>query len=348
MPKAGEDMTGAQVIVPALEKVVELRGTLDRPVQNIRFEGISFEHGSWLRPSKVGFVDTQGTIVFYWNSKPSELAWPYDEKYIKMPANVVCHAARSIRFERCTFARLGSAGIDIEFGSQNNVISGCHFYDIAGSAVQVGNVLKEDHHPDDPRKIVKNNSVVNCYIHDCGKDYWGGVGVFAGYTEGTVIAHNEIARLPYSGISVGWGWGMVDAGGGWEEYDPPIKYDTPTPAKNNLIEYNHVHHVMTSLRDGGGIYMLGNMPGTVVRGNHVHNDGPGGAGGIYLDEGSGFIEVTGNLAYDVGKPMLYNNRNQDRIATCNEHDNFFGDEYAGDAAEMPEAAKKVIESAGLE
>ena len=166
-------------------------------------------------------------------------------------------------------------------------------------------MLKDDHHPDDPRKIVKNNAVVNCYIHDCGVEYWGSVGVFAGYTEGTVIAHNEITGLPYSGISVGWGWGEEDAGGGNPAYEQPFKYDTPTPAKNNRIEYNHIHGVMGKTLDGAGIYTLGNMPGTVIRGNHIHDStGAGKAdrgpiAGIYLDEGSGFIEITGNVVYNV-------------------------------------------------
>ena len=90
-------------------------------------------------------------------------------EHLKSPSNVVCHAAKSIRFERCTFTKLGSGGIDLEFGSQDNASSGCRFYDISGTAVQVGDVLKDDHHPDDPRKIVKNNAVVNNYIHDCGR-----------------------------------------------------------------------------------------------------------------------------------------------------------------------------------
>ena len=98
----------------------------------------------------------------------------------------------------------------------------------------------------------------------------GGVGVFAGYTEGTRIAHNEICRLPYSGISVGWGWGEEDAGGGG--YNQPHRYDTPTPARNNRIEMNHLHHLMHPMMDGGGIYTLGNQPGTIIRGNHIHDN----------------------------------------------------------------------------
>jgi hypothetical protein len=202
-------------------------------------------------------------------------------------------------------------------------VIGCRFHDISGTAIQLGDVLKPDHHPDDPRAIVKNNTIANNTIHDVCVEYKGGVGIFVGYTEGTLIAHNEISRLPYSGVSMGWGWGEEDAGGGAANYFQPFRYATPTPARNNRVEHNHIHHVMQELQDGGGIYTLGNQPGTAIRANHIH-DSRGAPGGIYLDEGSGFIEVAGNLVYGVSTPLNFNNRAQDRIATCKEHDNLFG------------------------
>jgi hypothetical protein len=64
-------------------------------------------------------------------------------------------------------------------------------------------------------------------------------------------------------------------------------------------------------------------------------------GGIYLDEGSGFIEVTGNLVYRVVcNPMNYNNLVQNRKATCKVHDNFFGS--------RPKEAEPIAAKAGLE
>ena len=345
-PRPGEDMTKVEVIAPAVEKLVELKGTLDYPVHNIRFEGITFAHGSWLLPSEIGLVDLQANFVLDWKKpyhRDSGLTAAHNE-VIKSPSNVVCHAAKSIGFERCTFTKLGGGGIDLEFGSQNNTIVGCIFRDISGSAVQVGDVLKDDHHPDDPRDIVKNNAIVNSYIHDCGVEYFGSVGVFAGYTEGTVIAHNEIRDLPYSGISVGWGWGEEDVGGGNPTYQQPFKYKTPTPAKNNRIEYNHIHSTMGKTDDGAAIYTLGNQPGTIIRDNHIHDcknttSKRGWSQGIYLDEGSGFIEITGNLVYGMTN-MHCNNEAQDRKATCNEHDNFFDGK--------PEESKPVVEKAGVE
>jgi len=175
-------------------------------------------------------------------------------------------------------------------------------------------------------------------------EYQGGVGIFVGYTDGTRLTHNEISYLPYSGVSVGWGWGEEDAGGGAPNYFQPFRFDTPTPAANNLIVSNHIHHVLQRLEDGGAIYTLGNMPGTVIGWNHLH-DNRGGPGGIYLDEGSGFIEVTGNLVYRVKVPMNYNNRAQGRNTTCREHDNYFN--VAPDK-QSPSAIKKLVEQTGVQ
>jgi hypothetical protein len=163
------------------------------------------------------------------------------------------------------------------------------------------------------------------------------VGVFAGYTEGTRIAHNEICRLPYTGISSGWGWGEEDPD--CANPKQPFAYKTPTPTKDNRIEYNNIHHLMSPLADGGGIYMLGDQPGTVIRGNHVHDNAIA-CGGIYLDEGSGFIEVTGNLVHDVPQFLSLDNPDQRHKDSCKVHDNLFG--------VAPEKAKAVVDKAGLE
>ncbi len=341
MPRPGENMAAAEIVVPVVEKLVELHGSIDAPVQHIQFEGITFCHASWLQPSRTGLVDVQANFV---NTPENLIAreggWVANihNESAKSPSNIVLHAAKSIRFERCIFTKFGSAGIDLEYGSQDNVISGSEFHDLSGSAIQVGDVT--DHHPRDPREIVKNNRIVNNYIHDVAVQYIAGVGVFVGYTDGTVIAHNEICNLPYSGISIGWGWGEEDPGGGG--YFQPFYYQEPTPSKNNRCEFNHIHHIMLQRFDGGAIYTLGSMPGTIIRGNLIH-DNLEEVGGVYLDEGSAHIEVTGNMVYNVVQPMKFNNKRQNRIATCHEHDNYFGVQPT--ASNFPAA---VAEIAGLE
>jgi hypothetical protein len=336
MPRSGEDLEKVNATIPTKDSLFN-----GMNYANLRFESITFADAGWSNPNGSGHADVQANCViepqnvFIRNNDVVAL----HNNYPKSPAAIMLRDARNIEFERCTFTRMGGAAIDLDRGCQNCRINGCEFYDISGSAIQIGGTLEDAHHPNDERLIVKDNQVTNNYIHDIGVEYQDSVGVFCGYVNGTVIAHNEICDLPYSGISVGWGWGEEDAGGGAYPVIPFL-YEKPTPAGNNRIEYNHIYNVMRLRNDGGAIYMLGNQPGTIIRGNHIH-DNPNKPGGIYLDEGSGFIEITGNCVYNCDTPMNYNNRAQDRIKTCNEHDNYF-------KVSADKAPPEVIEKAGLE
>ncbi|HPO12496.1 MAG TPA: right-handed parallel beta-helix repeat-containing protein [Candidatus Hydrogenedentes bacterium] len=344
LPRDSEDMTKAEVAAPQLETLMRVEGRAGQTVRNIVFHGITFADATWTRPNRIGHPDVQANFCFNNTNiftRDGSLVNVHNE-YIKSPANVVLRQAEGCRFEGCTFTRLGGAGLDIERGSKNNFVNVCEFFDISGSAIQVGDVLAVDHHPKTPGQITRNNRIANNRIHDIGMEYQDSIGVFGGYVDGTIIAHNEIFQLPYSGVSVGWGWGEEDAGGGAYE-NIPYRYVSPTPSGANQIVANHIHHVMLRRNDGGGIYMLGNQPATVIRDNYIHDNGPDGPGGIYLDEGSGFIEVTNNSVYSVPTAMNYNNRAQDRITTCFEHDNFFDI-----MPNQPEFSQAVADHAGLE
>ena len=59
-PQASENMETAEVIIPTLETLVTIDGTLSRPVKHIQFNGITFAHTSWMRPSFQGHVTLQG------------------------------------------------------------------------------------------------------------------------------------------------------------------------------------------------------------------------------------------------------------------------------------------------
>ena len=326
MPREGEDMASCEVIAPRLETLVEVKGTLQRPVRDLTFEGLWFAHATWLRPSsQLGHPDLQANFIqpldnSYFRPEGDKGWVPVNGEAIKSPANVVVDAGHRIRFHGCTFAALGGAGLDLQNGSQSNTVSGCHFYDISGTAIQVGDVTSEDHHPSDPRRVVKGNRITNNNIQRIGVEYTGSVGIFYGYTDGTVIAHNDISSVPYSGVSGGWGWGQPDAGG--SIYVGPVIYQSPTACQDNLIEFNHIHDLVRLRDDGGGVYTLGRQPGTIIRGNHIHTTGLGRIRcGVYLDDGSADIEVSGNVIYHVRKPLHFNNYNQNRIATCRVHDN---------------------------
>jgi parallel beta-helix repeat protein len=131
--------------------------------------------------------------------------------------------------------------------------------------------------------VIKNN-----FITRVGRDYHSSVGIFAGYTEGLVIENNELVDMPYTGISIGWGWTL----------------EAP-PLKNNIIRRNRIHNVMNLLADGAGIYTLSKQPGTRIVENYISNitrspwagDFP--ISGIYLDERSSLITLNNNLLENV-------------------------------------------------
>jgi len=333
IPRPGESIETVETIVPRIPVLLETKEDNDprlRP-NHIRFEGITFADSGPDEVLNNGLADMQANFAITESNiyeRDGFLVNVHNE-YRKSTGAIRLVDAQDIEFDGCTFTRMGGAGVDIcgpstahGFGTSNTVIRNCEFVDISGSAIQIGDVNLSSHHPNVDHMIVRNNRVENCKVHQAGVEYEGSVGIFAGYTEGTVIEGNEIYDLPYSGISIGWGWGEEDAGG--STYPIPFIYEKPTPARNNRIANNHIHHVMQKRLDGGGVYTLGNMPGTIIEGNHIH-DNPGWPGGIYLDEGSGFIEVRNNRVYNVPTPMNFNNRNQNRIDTCNVHDNEFAE-----------------------
>ena len=60
IPRPGEDMAAAEVELPILQVLVEGSGDLEHPVSNMRFEGLTFSHATWLGPSgSDGYVSDQ-------------------------------------------------------------------------------------------------------------------------------------------------------------------------------------------------------------------------------------------------------------------------------------------------
>ena len=88
-----------------------------------------------------------------------------------------------------------------------------------------------------------------------GREYYGAIGIWVGFAKNTGISHNLVHDLPYTGVSVGWEWGLYP----------------DTRIKNNLVKFNHIYDVFNQLCDGGYIYTLGYQPGTVIRDNHLHH-----------------------------------------------------------------------------
>ena len=307
-PREGEKMQEAEVIVPAVETLVRVEGTLDRPVCHIRFEKITFSYTTWMRPSEKGHVPLQAGMYLTdgYRIDPkmqrNYLNHPLDNQgWLGRPAAAVrVAAAKQIDFERCRFEHLGSTGLDYEEAVQGGVVRGCLFRDIAGNGLLVGSfspAAHETHLPYDPadrREVCTQQQINNCYFTEIGNEDWGCLAIAAGYVGDVNIEHNEISEVPYSGISLGWGWTQ-----------------TVNCMRNNRVHANLIHHYAKHMYDVAGIYTLGSQPKSYVTENCVHSiykpgyvHDPNHWFYLYTDEGSSFITVRDN--WTEGEKYLQN------------------------------------------
>ena len=307
-PREGEKMQEAEVIVPAVETLVRVEGTVDRPVCHIRFEKITFSYTTWMRPSEKGHVPLQAGMYLTdgYRIDPkmqrNYLNHPLDNQgWLGRPAAAVrVAAAKQIDFERCRFEHLGSTGLDYEEAVQGGVVRGCLFLDIAGNGLLVGSfspAAHETHLPYDPadrREVCTQQQINNCYFTEIGNEDWGCLAIAAGYVGDVNIEHNEISEVPYSGISLGWGWTQ-----------------TVNCMRNNRVHANLIHHYAKHMYDVAGIYTLGSQPKSYVTENCVHSiykpgyvHDPNHWFYLYTDEGSSFITVRDN--WTEGEKYLQN------------------------------------------
>lgn len=264
-------MEGKEAILPVTEQVISMDGAT-----NIIFDGISFQHTSWTRPSEIGYNDQQANTYYYGN------AWN------QVPAGILVESSQNITFTNCEITNMGTAGIKLKSVTEDNLTDGvkitnCLIHDISYSGIIVGEVYA--HHGYKTDYLVTNTTIQNCYITRVGLDMFDSPGIVACYTNGTIIDHNEIAYCPYSGISTGWGW---DA-----DNDSQVEQCGNIQVTNNLV-----HDTGKTNRDGGSIYNLNASQGSVISGNYIYNSWDGDdtfENGLYLDQGSAYIEVYNNV-----------------------------------------------------
>lgn len=76
-PEDGKDPNRMDITVPLLETLMNIGGTRERHVSNIRFENIAFEHSAWRRPLHEGHVTLQGGFRFIDGYKLAEPGLPH-------------------------------------------------------------------------------------------------------------------------------------------------------------------------------------------------------------------------------------------------------------------------------
>jgi hypothetical protein len=297
-PLAGENPNRVQMIAPAVETLVQVEGTSDRPVENVIFKNISFNYSTWMRPSEKGHVPLQAGMYLTEAYKVSPKIIRTDNNHKldnqgwlgRPSAAVTVTGANNIDFENCRFEHLGYSGLDYISGARGGKVEGCTFRDIVGNGLVVGSFSPtslETHLPYDPadkREVCSGQQIKNNLFTDVTNEDWGCVAICAGYVSNINIEHNEISEVSYTGINLGWGWNQ-----------------TVNCMRNNRVHANNIHHYAKHLYDVAGIYTLGSQPKTVISENYIHDiykpgyvHDPTWWFYLYTDEGSSFITLKDN------------------------------------------------------
>lgn len=290
MPLGGEARESFVAVAPRLGTLVMLRGEPRRGgarVSHVRFEGLAFHHAEYRLPRR-----NPGAV---------------QAAYI-LPGAVVLQGASHCDVLGCEVAHVSQFGIEVRRGSDNCRVAACHVHDLGAGGVKVNNegplrkgslngdlafegmddVLPgwgsaDEDLPGEVHLGGMWTTICDCEIHDGGILYPSADGIWIGDSGCNHVHHNHVHDFDETGISVGWTWGYG-----------------PVHARNNVIEHNHIHDIGRGvMNDLGGIYAVGLLPGTILRGNVIH-DCTGFAQlapGLYTDEGCSFILIENNICY---------------------------------------------------
>jgi hypothetical protein len=316
MPRPWQDPRTADVELPLRQSLIQGDGGAGKPVANLEFRGLTFSYATWLQPSTDnGYVaDQAGFHLVGEGHEPNAIGHDPDDS--ATPGNVSFRHAHDVRFVNDRFAHLGAVGLALGTGAHHTLVRGSTFTDVGSSALQLSGISEADHDPANREQTSFGNTIAGNLISHVGWEYPDAPGLFIGFSSGTRVVHNTIEDVPWSGIALGWGWGLLDPGGfpgvpGATRYQWG-HWEAPTPNRNSLVAYNTIKEFLGLLWDGGAVYTTGAQGtsmenGLRIEGNTAYGKRPKAGGNtFYTDGGSRYITVRENVSYDnpIGKTYL--------------------------------------------
>lgn len=267
-----ESLDNIDAYIPKMQSLILIKSlNKGNLIHNLTFSGLDFLHTGWQRPSEKGFFPKQSSTYC-----------PTPDLREIIPAAIMIEDVADVKFEACRFLQLGTNGINIRNNVDGVNIENCYFSDISGSALSISDSYHRTY--SDEILPVKNINIKNNFVEEIGEEFGSSSGFEAYFCENLTIAHNELYNLPYTGISVGWGWTME-----------------PTTQKNVKVLNNKIIGDTQKCWDGGAIYSLSHFggEGLVIEGNFIDEISfkpcRDFVGAVYTDEGSSNVRINNNV-----------------------------------------------------
>ncbi len=263
-PLPGQDINKTEAVAATIDQFVAFEGKPgdSNRIENITLSGLTFQHAQYVLPRE---------------------SCSNNQAASKIPAVVMVDHARNIVLDDCRIEHIGTYGIWFRDDCRNCSVKRCFLGDLGAGGVRVGQTDLQQANA--PGNLTSHIEIDNNIIRGGGRIWLGAIGVFVAHGGDNRITHNDIAEFGYTGVSLGWRWGYGKV-----------------PSVRNLVEDNRIHHLGGLLADMGGIYTLGEAPGTVLRGNLIHDiDGSGSSSmtGLYNDNSTTDMIMENNVVYNV-------------------------------------------------
>lgn len=306
LPRPGETPANTTVVAPRLHTFVKAVGSVfgesgdridvhgPKHVHNLEFTGLAFRHGDWFSPLTEKHIPSHDTLEG--NDLPIGGSV---QAAIAVTGSILFRAARDCAVRDCTIEHVGLYGLEFGYGCRDCAATGNTLHDLGAGGIRLGGADLDGL----GARRTGSLTITDNHIHHIGRIFHQGIGVLLTNAADCTIAHNEIHDTCYTGISLGWTWGFRD-----------------TLTSHNRVEHNLIHHIGAGiLSDMGGIYTLGEQPGTVLRGNHLHHiwSHDYGGWGIYLDEGTAHVLVEHNLVHDTRDSGFFIHYGRENVARYN-------------------------------
>lgn len=358
IPESGVDPNTLTMVMPTLDQLVDADGTDGNPVYGLTLKNLAFRYASYLKAHTDGHADIQANFT----AGLDYLEYPLNNMN-KTPGAVTFDYAEGIRVEGCSFSCLSAAGLDYSVGVSGSTIVGNRFEEIGASGIQVGTVKVRDGQPmsnygfadgqfvsdltPEPNRITHDILVLSNVLDGIGTRFKGAIAIMAGYTSDVTIAHNTISNTSYTAISAGWGWGGIDndARAHFPSTAHRVILTPPSVMERYVIENNDISNIMLELHDGGGIYTLSDMPGSIISGNVVKDSQHI---GIYNDEASGgFAQIAENITVNAPQPYFYHNVRSEYADRMKATENVMRDNYWNTVASGETLYDGILTRAGV-